>query len=96
MNTLENFQKELEQIDVEYDYYEVANGEAEELFRKFCQDHQIQVEEVSYYSASTDQNEDRLRVPMSSFEWAVADVNDKLEGNVPEILTKEFLLQLFS
>ena len=86
--------KELDQIDVEYDYYEFEDEDAQEMFIIFCTRHNIDCEVVPYYSAKTESTGTCLRVPFSLFENTIAEINEDLEGNVPHPVTKEFLSQL--
>ena len=86
--------KEFHELDVEYDYYEFEDDEASQMFMTFCARHNIDCEPVLHYCVTDDATGTSVRIPYSTFENSIAEINEDLEGNVPTPITKTFLKQI--
>ncbi|CAH6419438.1 Hypothetical protein HVR_LOCUS630 [uncultured virus] len=93
-NRLNRIKKELEEIDVEYDYYEFETPKAQELFVKYCDSRGVSYEHTRNYSAVHDDTVYCIRVPLAAFTDVVINSHPNLDGDISHDITEEFMISI--
>ena len=91
---INNMLEELNQMDADYDYYDMENENAKLSFIEFCRNANVECNEVEYYSSYLDKIVLKMRVPFMGFENAITNIKLELEGNIPDVITCGFFESL--
>lgn len=87
----ENQIHELDDMDLDFDYFDFDTDETMKLFQTFCEIHKINYEICTRYSAKTNSQVKCGKVAFGTFDQTVLERNPELDGNITYQLTTAFM-----